>query len=215
MEIDPQFLAGRMSIRPPQLATLGAYQIGVITGEMAAGIAAAAEIFQFRFADATRLALITKVSLMGFNVSVTGFTAGIGHLSMQMARAWTANGTGGANPTLTTNNVNLRTDMPATLISSGSTAGDIRIATTAALTAGTKTLDAAFVGRQIVNFNTTAQQQMLPSEVPLFNWVDNNYHPIILEADEGFSILVTVPATGTWDAAIKVCWQEVSASDWA
>src|SRR3990167_3132590 len=180
MEIDPQFLAGRMSIRPPQLATLGAYQIGVITGEMAAGIAAAAEIFQFRFADATRLALITKVSLMGFNVSVTGFTAGIGHLSMQMARAWTANGTGGANP---------------------------------ALTAGTKTLDAAFVGRQIVNFNTTAQQQMLPSEVPLFNWVDNNYHPIILEADEGFSILVTVPATGTWDAAIKVCWQEVSASD--
>lgn len=212
LEIDPQFGASRVSMRPPQLGTLGAYQVGVITGEMAAGISGASEVLQFYWADSTRLALVSRVTC-SFSSSVTGFTAGVGHLSLVACRAITAAGSGGAAPTMTTNNAKLRTDMGTTLIS-GST-GDIRVATTAALTAMTDTEDAAFLGRVIWNCNTTAQVNFVANDTPLFDWQDNMYHPLVLESGEGFKVLVTVPATGTWDASFKICWSEVTSANWA
>lgn len=200
-----------MSLRPVEVGSLGAYQVGVITGTMAAGIAGDAEIFQFTWMDATRLALVTKVSLMGFSVFTTAFTAGIGHFSLQAKRGITAVGSGGAAPTLTTNNAKLRTDHGTTLISGSS--GDLRIATTAALTAATGTLDAAFLGRVTIPLEaTTVNYARISQEVALFDWRDNNHHPFVCESGEGLAILVTMPATGTWYASFKICWQEVASA---
>lgn len=198
-------------MRPPQLGNLGAYQVGVITGEMAAGITGASEVFQFYWLDSTRLALVTSITC-SFSSSVTGFTAGVGHFSLVAGRAVTVIGSGGAAPTLTTNNAKLRTDMGTTLISGSS--GDLRVATTAALTALTDTDDAAFLGRVIWNCNTTAQVNFVSNDTPLFDWQKNMFHPIVLESAEALKILVTVPATGTWDAAFNISWQEVTAANW-
>lgn len=212
-EVDSQFGAARVSMRPPQLGNLGAYQVGVITGTMAAGIAGDSEVLQFTWMDSTRLALITKVSLMSFSVFTTAFTAGIGHFSLQAKRSITAVGSGGAAPTLTTNNAKLRTDMGTTLISGSS--GDLRVATTAALTAATGTLDAAFLGRISIPLEaTTVNYSRISSENALFDYRDNNYHPFICESGEGLAVLVTMPATGTWYAGFKICWQEVTSANW-
>lgn len=202
-------------MRPPEVGSLGAYQVGVITGTMAAGIAGDAEVFQFTFLDATRLALVTKVSLTSFSVFTTAFTAGIGHFSLQAKRGITAVGSGGAAPTLTTNNAKLRTDFGTTLLSSGSTAGEVRVATTAALTAATGTLDAAFLGRISIPLEaTTVNYSRISAENAFFDYRDNNYQPFVCEGGDGLAILVTMPATGTWYAGFKICWQEVRAADW-
>ena len=182
---------------------------------MAAGIAGDAEVFQFNFLDSTRLALVTKVSLTSFSVFTTAFTAGIGHFSLQAKRGITAVGSGGGAPTLTTNNAKLRTDHGTTLLSAGSTAGDIRVATTAALTAATGTLDSAFLGRITVPLEaTTVNYSRISQEVAFFDWRDNMYSPYICEGGDGLAILVTMPATGTWYASFRISWTEVNAAEW-
>lgn len=195
----------RVAIRPGPFhdsanAALGMYRASVLSGTMAAALGADSEIIQLRWIDATAYGIVNRVRLDGVCGSATAFTAGFGKVDMLVARAWTADGSGGAALTLTGNNQKLRTSFPAAA-SAGCT---IRGATTAALVAGTKTLDAAPVGIVPLAVGTVASVQYVTG-VDLFD-AGLHGHPLILDNEEGFVVRATVPATGTWQFGVTVEW---------
>ena len=188
--------------KPDDYDTLGHYVYANVTGTIAAGLAANSDIFQFRWTDSTRLCAIYEVSLVGM-YQLTGFTAGAGLFRMNIARSFSASGTGGTAATLTGDNQALRTSMGTSLV------GDLRIATTAALGAGTKTYDSQSVGVYNKFILASANTQVF-DEFKL--WYTNpGDHPIILAQNEGFGIRATVPATGTWVVGVSVKWAELTA----
>jgi len=191
-------------------SALGAYRYGGFTGIIGAAIAANSEFFQFRWNPTTtsNLCVIRRVSISA-SVSTTFFAAGVPlQLDMVKSTAWTAAGTGGTAvaPAAT---MKRRTSLfGSSLIASG----DIRIATTAALGAGTKTLEANSLSAVAVGGPITASLngQILKNHPMFETYVTEGDYPLVLEAAEGFSLrAVAVPATGTWTAAVTVDWTEV------
>lgn len=191
----------------------GVYRIGTTSTTMAAALAANSEIFQFRYVTAaSRLCLVQKVSIScGANVAASA--AAITSLRMTAARSWTANGTGGAASTLTTNNCKLRTSMATTEVA------EIRTATTTALGAGTKTLDASDIGQVAIGIGTGAITVSVPLNLlgsgdgVLFDADGEGQHPLVCANQEGFVIRsgVIFPAGLTWNFAVNVLWAEVPA----
>lgn len=182
--------------------------VGLKSGVMAAGLAANAEIFQFRHLDATSL---RTLRILAVNLSVAsdtvGFTAGAGHFDLVPARAWTVDGSGGATATLTTNNGKFRTANTASDLHS---ADSIRAATTAALTAGTKTLDAQGVAALAAAFPAAAGSLIVQRENLLTMGVNLDNEPLVLANQEGFVIRADVPAVGTWKFAVDVIFADLS-----
>lgn len=202
LEVESNTRAARTTLRPIDYATYGQYSIATITATMAAGLAANSEIYQFRWTDATRLALIKNIRISAVTLG-TGFTAGIGKFDVLLARGFSAAGSGGAVATITGNNGKLRTSMGTTLL------GEIRTATTAALGVGTKTLDTQ--GIINVAFGVSASTNVtLLGLTDLFRADADSRHPLVLAQNEGFVIRATVPATGTWDAYISTEWVELA-----
>lgn len=199
------FRALRVTLRPTEYGSLGEYQAGGVTGTLAAPIGTNSELAQFRWTDATRLALVKKVILDGFSGSATAFTAGFASVQAFIARSFTAAGTGGGALTMTGNNAKLRTSMGTSLV------GEIRIATTAALGAGTKTLDANPIGSAAFAIGTTASVNYL-GRTPLFGDIAEGIpHPVVLAQNEGIVVRATAPATGTAQAGFTFGWAEVAA----
>lgn len=203
-EVDgSNYRAMRATLRPIDHGSLGSYRLSLLSGTMAAGLAANSEIYQFRWSDASRLCVVTSVVWDGLSGSSTAFTAGFGKCDMMVARSWTADGSGGSAATLTGNNQKNRTNMATTLL------GAARIASTAALTAGTKTLDSQSIGQYSATFGTTANTQWMP-QFDLFHADPGGESPLILAQNEGFVVRATVPATGTWQFGLTVCWTELT-----
>lgn len=94
-------------------------------------------------------------------------------------------------------------------------AGDMRIATTAALGAGTKTLDTYSAAAIAAPGPITASLngQIIPSGTTLWqSEIGDGEYPLVLAQNEGLSIRsVAVPATGTWTMAVDIQWAEVAA----
>jgi hypothetical protein len=184
--------------------SLGTYSVSHLSGTMAAGLAAASEILQFRYvgvANTTRRALIHSVTLNGLSGSATAFTAGFGKVDLVIARAWTVDGGAGTVLTLTGDEGSLRT-------SNATPVATIRASATAACTAGTKVLDTQPAGLHALQFGVVVSVNYVPQQVPLFDELAQQ-HPIILAAQEGFVVRATVPATGTWQFGLTVRWSEV------
>lgn len=187
----------------------GIYSIGATTGIMAAGLAAGSEIFQFRWApaDTDLIAAIQKIWIDA-SVSTTFFAAGVPcRFDLAPATSWTAAGTGGSGITPSTG-LKLDTEMADTAVA----AGDIRIASTAALGAGTKTLGLN-IGNLSAGGPITASLNgtILPPQSPLFEAdVASGEHPLVLRDEQGFAIRATVPGTGTWSATVHVLWAETT-----
>lgn len=203
------FRAVRMTPRPVDHGALGAYCYGGFTGILPAALAANSEIYQFRWADATRLAVIRKIRISAC-VSTTFFAAGVPvQLDLVKSTGWTVAGTLGTavSPAAL---LKRRTSMGASLVASG----DMRIATTAALGAGTKTLETLALSTLVAPGPITASlngQIIAPGTILWQAEVGDGEHPLVLAQNEGFSIRsVAVPATGTWTAAIAVDWAEVT-----
>lgn len=204
------FRAFRGTPRPVDHGSLGAYAYGGFTGVLPAALAANSEIFQFRWTDATRYAVIRKVRFSSC-VSTTFFAAGVpAQIDLVKSTSWTVAGTLGTaiSPAAL---LKRRTSMGSSLVASG----DMRIATTAALGAGTKTLETlslstiAAAGPITASLNGTI---VAPGTILWQAEVGDGEHPLVLAQNEGFSIRsVAVPATGTWTAAINIDWAEVSA----
>src|SRR5437870_1271513 len=65
--------------------TLGTYGIALRSGTMAAGLGGGADIFHFRWTDATRLAVVHRVTF-GADFLATAFTAGAFSFDLTFAR---------------------------------------------------------------------------------------------------------------------------------
>lgn len=203
------FRALRTSVRPTDHGALGHYRWGGFTGVLPAALAANSEIFQFRWTDATRICMITEIN-MAASVSTTFFAAGVPmQLDLVKSTGWTGQGTLGTGTTLGSANKK-RTSMGSSLMA----AGDMRIATTAALGAGTKTLEANSLSTLVAACPITASLNGVIFGKTTLTDSDmaSGEHPLILATNEGISIRsVAVPATGTWTASITLKWMELAA----
>lgn len=190
----------------------GHYVVDVATGAIGAGMAADGQLFHFRWTNTDNLAVVYEISVTGMRAT-TAFAAGAIDLKATKARAWTAVGSGGTALTLTTDEAQLRTNMDTSLV------GDARVATTAALTAGTHTLDTQDIGRI-----TTHSSGGVGAATPIIGSIylpttelftadlESGEYPLVLSANEGFVVRATVPATGVWNLGIRVKWAEASES---
>lgn len=220
LEIGAATLAARMELRPTDVGTLGSYALTATSGAMAAGLGAAAPIFSCRWGDATRSMLLRRVGIMA-RATATAFTAGNTLFELMVARSFTAADTAGTSVLPTGSSQKRRTSFGTTLIS------DLRISSTATLTAGTRTLDAA--AHQLLRGGVPATQVNYPmvgkgigTFVPgastvafSMDWQDiwsmdiANEWPMVFVVNEGFILRATVPATGTWDFSVLMEWSEV------
>lgn len=181
------------------------YAVSAVTGALAA--ATAGEILQYRWVDTAngrrvRILAVTMSAVVG----ATGFTAGPVTFSMSIARAWTAAGTGGTSLTLTGDEAKLRKTENTNILGA---AGEIRVATTAALGAGTKTLAANAVASILGGAGGAASTVVPPGSALWQDFVTPYGQPIILAHQEGLSIACSaLPATGTAQAAFNIFWAE-------
>ncbi len=195
--------------KPIPYGSLGHYRYAGFTGILPAALGANSEIFQFRWADASRLCVILKVRISA-SVTTTFFAAGVPvQVDLVKSTAWTVAGTLGTAITPAAL-LKSRASMGSTLLQ----AGDMRIATTAALGAGTKTLETLSMSAILAGGPITASLNgtIFPPGTTLFEPdMGDGEHPLTLAQNEGFSIRsVAVPATGTWQAAVTVTWAEVT-----
>lgn len=184
--------------RTPNLT--GAYCMAVKSGTMAAGLAANAPIASFRYGG-TGVATVRRVEI-SLGDTATAFAAGVVDFDLVAARAFTASDSGGNAATLTGNNGKLATGFATTAIA------DLRVSSTAALSAGTRTLDATPLS-SVTSSETATAGQGVP--LPPLHLSGPNEYPLVLANNEGFAVLGTVPGTGTWSFVVKVCWDELTA----
>lgn len=178
------------------------YSVALASGVMAAGLAAGSPIYSFRNASAKPIRLLT----VEFNAAVgaTGFTANTALFELVRATAWTIADSGGAAATLTGNAGSHRSSQGKSVIAGS----DVRIATTATLTAGTRVLDSV-AHRNIVGAAGSAGTPII-QDVPLYiDWASYGI-PLVLGVNEGFIIRASVPVTGTWGFGVNAVWGEVS-----
>jgi hypothetical protein len=205
------FRALRVTGRPLNYGSLGIYQAGASTGTMAAALAANSEIYQFRWPDATNLAVLYMARISaGANVAATA--AALCQFRLTAARSWTVAGSGGTRLTLTGNNCKLRTSMATSLVN------DAGISSTAALTAGTKTLDTTDFANTTMGIGTgaitVAVDLRFLDVVYLFDATSGMVMPYVMAQNEGFVIRTganAFPATMTWAASVSVLWAEAAA----
>lgn len=203
--------------KPIDPTTLGHYRYASKTGTLAATLAANAQVFAFRWGDATRLAVITflKVRMQG-NVAFTAAAANMS-LGAYIGRSFSGSSTGGTAVTATGNNLKMRTSFATSLIN---TNGDIRISTTAALGVGTVTVDTqpfAYGGPGRVNItNVAAGTEYLlstpPGSIDFIADPARGEYPIVLAQNEGILVRneVVWPAAGTGEVSVEIAWAEVA-----
>lgn len=201
-EVESATRAIRMVQRPDDYGSFGIYSGAVNSGVMAAGLAANANIVAFRNSSAN-IYLVRRVCFMAV-VNTTGFTAGVCQFNMFAARSFTANAAGGTAFTLSGNNMKRRTSMATTGVA------DIRASATAAVTAGTWTLDAQPAASLVSAVTATAGITIIPQGTLIWDQRASEY-PLACAQNEGFTIQATVPATGTWNFAVQILWEELVA----
>ena len=193
----------------------GAYRLSMTSGTIAASLGANAELFQFRYVTgAARVAIVTGISV-GAGAIVAPAVA-VGPINMQLravvARSWTVDGTGGTPAVLTGNNQKMRTGHATSEVVSA------RMATTAVLGLGTKTLDSQDIGA----VGTSTYFDLAAGDMDLTLVKQTNLlgefqgglgWPLILGNQEGFAIRsgIAMPATLTWNLVVNVLWLEVDA----
>lgn len=215
--VDTTHLAARVSSRPMELGTNGAaFALSIRSGTMAAGLAADAEIFQMRWTHATFKMILRSLTINVYRQSATAFAAGTFTFRATVARAFTADGGAGVAIVMSTANTNKkRTTFNASKFSDTG----IRKADTAALTAGTKTLDTndfGTVGCFTGVVAPAATVEVAPMLIPTtYLWQRNttDEYPFYFTTNEGFAVRATVPATGTWSYNIGVEWAEIDPAE--
>lgn len=209
-QVDPSYLALRTSLRPLEWQATGGGVVGGHFGVAAetgltTGIAAGGAIFSFRWTDSARFCVIHKI-LVGAVVTTAFGTAQEVSADAVIVRGFTASDTGGTAISMSANSGKKRSNMAASLV------GDMRIATTAALAAGTGTADTNAFGYWIAPggtaFNTIGSASGM---LPLFTPLAGMEHGVVLSQNEGFRIRVPFAqgATGVVRYAVNIDWAEV------
>lgn len=187
----------------------GQYGVSAMTGILAAGITNDSELFQFRWnpVDVSKRAYIRRLSISAA-VSTTYFAAGIPiEAYLSKCTGWSAAGSGGA--AIDPGAANRRG--PSTMKATEVVANDMRVATTAGLTAGTKTIATPAIGHAISGAPITSSlsgQIFAPGTDLFYANLANGDHPLELVAAEGIIVRVKAPGTGTWKMAFNLEWDE-------
>jgi hypothetical protein len=202
-EVETATLAGRITLRPTDPVSLGAYLLATDNGTtvMTAALAANSPIFAFRWGNAN---LCVLNSIKFGLTTTTAFAAGRIAIQAFFARSFTASDTGGTALTLTGNNCKKRTSFGTNLLT------DARISATATLTAGTRTLDAQPFGEIAEQSVVASANTVIPAYTPLLIRESGDQYPIVFAQNEGFVIQATVPGTGTWFFSVVVDWLEIA-----
>ncbi|MCE5191226.1 MAG: hypothetical protein LLG08_05650 [Actinomycetia bacterium] len=177
------------------------YKMTATTGAITT-IAADGPVFSMRWTSSSLIAVIKRIGI-SVGVRTAYGTAQTTDYGLYFARSFTASDSGGTALTLTTDNGKLDTSFPTTAFA----AGDVRISTTAVITAGTRTLDAQPMAITVAQTNALAT---------VFNddWTFGETfgrQPIILRQNEGIVIhnLFLMGATGVLRLYVTVEWAEV------
>lgn len=209
--VDLAYLAARVSHRPPEGATaFGNYRQGLFTGTMAAGLAANSEVMQFRYTGAN-ICIVNQVIFHGAAANLA-FAAGALSFRLQFATSWSVDGSGGQVSATTTEAAQLDSAFAVPVAA-------LRVSTTAALGAGTKTLQGVTANSQglglALGFTAPATpavgQQMPQTDLLNAGLYDS---PQALRTNEGLVVVATVPATGTWITGFSVAWTEMLLATW-
>ena len=186
------------------------YRYSGFTGTIGAALAANSELLQLRFVSGTKsFALIRKVVFDGMGIVAVATALGQWGVHMIPARAWTVAGSGGTRIAVSADNLQMETAL------ANSQVNDLGIATTGALTVGTKTLDANAVGQVgpwSIGTGAVTTYQLLPSGQNLLDATGGGM-PLVLANQEGFVIRTSFvgPTALTYTAGFTVDWVEVTA----
>lgn len=196
-DVDTTFKALRISIRPAEVS--GWYSVGARSGA-ATTVAAAGAVFSLRQLASTLL--IVRRLGVGY-IGTSGFTAAQElAYALVVARAFSASDTGGTAIALTGSNAKMRTSLGTP------TSVDARIATTAALTAGTKTLDSTPLSITGSWAPTTAGVVLAPSLNNLLSHDAGDY-PLVLAQNEGLNVqnvlVMGAGGAGTIYVSLELC----------
>lgn len=191
-------------------STGGQYVLNATSGLLtliAAGTSTAGHVAAFRNGSSTLKVVVNRIHAKWW--TTTGFTTAqeVG-IDLIMARSYTAAHTGGTAVTLTTNN-GKKNAAHATI----STDLDFRIGDTAALTAGTHTLDAQ-------PFAVAGAQELADGASVVKKFFDLDYTPspgaqLVLAQDEGFILRNRIlgGTAGVWRNSVRVEFELVDGSD--
>ena len=184
---------------PIDYGTGGSYRDSAKSGAMTAGLAANAPIYSFQWTSSL-LALIKRIKFNAWT-QATGFAAGIAEFDLFIARSFTAADGGGNQSNLAAGGGRMRSTMPhaQALIMSSSTA---------ALTPGTRTLDADPISRRIAAAPVGTNAPLYPDAITLYE-AQQGEHPLLFVQNEGLVLQATVPATGLWQFNIMTEWDEI------
>ena len=206
--IDPTFNAQRVRQMPSEYNSQGFggghFRVAVPTGALT-GVAAAGTIFSARWAPAANSFMLLKRIQAAMIITTAFTTAQAVDLDVIAQRAFTAADTGGTPITpITGNSQKVRSQFMQT-----STMADMRISTTAALGAGTKTADSfAFGITGLPNTNALATGTAL---VDLYKEDAQAQHPVMFGPNEGFNVrmVTAMGAVGVIKVYLAVEWAEV------
>lgn len=180
LEIDTGFRAARASLRPHEAG--GWCSIGAQSGAITV-VGAGGTIFSLRNIS-TKLILVRRIGV-GL-ITTAGFTAAQKlDVALTVARSFTVSDSGGTAIAFTGSNAKHRTALntPSSL--------DCRIATTGALTAGTRTLDANALAQQSGYAQAATTGTMIAPALSNLFAHDAGDYPLLLAQNEG--LVLTLP----------------------
>jgi hypothetical protein len=211
-QVDPSRNAARVAIQPTEWLVGGVqgghYNLCATTGAVAGAVTAAAQVFSVRWNDPSKKMLLERVSVSGV---CAAFSSGVGaDLQLVLAHSFTANA-GASNKTAIVPSTTSQMSRLSTMAASSFNAyGEIAVCTTAALTAGTQTLDTAGVGAAQLQAGAVGYGSGL---VDLWNRVAYGQHPIVIENNQGF--VVSTPtgwaSSNSWRISVNMSWIEIAA----
>ena len=200
------FRALRTVNRPLDMGALGHYRVAT-TVALVVTQAANGTLFSFRWADATRFAVLQKLRLSLIQTAAATATI-MPSYQVFIARSFSVSDSAGTAITLTGNNMKKRTSMGTTLVT------DIRRSAVATgLSLGTRTLDADPVMEMGTNSTITTPNATLYEKELEIDMAHGN-HPYVFAQNEWFIVrgpTVVFGAAGTANLFVDVSWAEMTA----
>jgi hypothetical protein len=204
-EVDKAFDALHVTERPQSPVSGGSYRVVAVSGLVTGATLDATpdSIFSFRWGGGAKVAVIRYIDaalLLPTSVTAAQEIGG----DIIVARDFSVSDSGGTAVVLTGDNMKKRTTHTDSAVT------DMRIATTAELTAGTRTLDSQPIAA--FRFWELAAGAAVQHNVghALFDARDPGLYPVVLDTNEGFIVRNTVAmtASGTQRWVVTVEWDE-------
>jgi hypothetical protein len=210
LTVDPTFKSARVTVRPPEGS--GYFQLGAVTGSLTnTTVTANNSLFSMRWAPGNGKVAVIRRVLVNF-VQTVGWTAAAAQpIGLYVARSWSTNDSGGTPVTVAGNSQKMRTTSDPSLFAAPS---EVRVSTTATLTAGTRTLDTNPIGVGVIAASQVAAASAnYPQQAIILHDANAGDHPIVLDNNEGIVInnMVVWPAAANGVMSFTVEWFETTA----